>query len=86
MDRIFTVSNRLSNTGIVEFVRNLCAVSLEEIQQSTSSTTLTTIPRMYSLTKLVEISYYNMNRIRLEWSNIWAILGEHFNLVGCHAN
>ncbi len=41
---------------------------------------------MYSLTKLVEISYYNMARIRLEWSNIWAILGEHFNQVGCHQN
>lgn len=38
-------------------------------------------PRMFSLQKLVEISYYNMNRIRLEWSNMWAILGEHFNQV-----
>jgi hypothetical protein len=41
---------------------------------------------MYSLTKIVEISYYNMNRIRLEWSRIWAVLGEHFNKVGSHAN
>jgi len=36
---------------------------------------------MFSLQKLVEISYYNMNRIRLEWSNLWDILGEHFNQV-----
>lgn len=36
---------------------------------------------MFSLQKLVEISYYNMGRIRLEWSNIWLILGEHFNQV-----
>jgi brefeldin A-inhibited guanine nucleotide-exchange protein len=36
---------------------------------------------MVSLQKLVEISYYNMGRIRLEWSNIWQILGEHFNQV-----
>lgn len=41
---------------------------------------------MFSLQKLVEISYYNMSRIRVEWSNIWAILGEHFNMVGCHSN
>jgi brefeldin A-inhibited guanine nucleotide-exchange protein len=41
---------------------------------------------MFSLQKLVEISYYNMGRIRLEWSNIWAILGEHFNQVCCHNN
>lgn len=36
---------------------------------------------MFSLQKLVEISYYNMDRIRLEWSGIWQILGEHFNQV-----
>ena len=59
---------------------------MEEIQQSTSSSVLSSVPRMYSLTKLVEISYYNMARIRIEWSNIWAILGDHFNVVGCHAN
>lgn len=41
---------------------------------------------MYSLQKLVEISYYNMNRIRMEWSNIWAILGEYYNKVGCQSN
>lgn len=38
---------------------------------------------MYCLQKIVEISYYNMNRIRLEWSRIWGILGEHFNKVCC---
>lgn len=27
-----------------------------------------------------------MTRIRLEWSNLWDILGEHFNLVCCHNN
>ena len=27
-----------------------------------------------------------MNRIRLEWSNLWDILGEHFNQVCCHNN
>ena len=32
-------------------------------------------PRMFSLTKLVEISYYNMGRIRLQWSRIWQVLG-----------
>lgn len=41
---------------------------------------------MYCLQRLVEISFYNMNRIRVEWVNIWTILGEHFNQVGCHVN
>ena len=38
-------------------------------------------PRMFSLLKVVEISYYNMGRIRLQWSRIWQIVGEHFNKV-----
>lgn len=38
-------------------------------------------PRMFSLQKIVEISYYNMNRIRLQWSRIWQVIGDHFNKV-----
>ena len=41
-------------------------------------------PRMFCLTKLVEISYYNMGRIRMQWSRIWQVLAIHFNLVGCN--
>ena len=52
-------------------------MSWEEIQSSGMSQH----PRLFSLQKLVEISYYNMNRIRLEWSSLWDILGEHFNQV-----
>ena len=65
-------------TAIVDFVQALCDVSWEEIQSSG----LSQHPRLFSLQKLVEISYYNMGRIRLEWSNLWDILGEHFNQVG----
>ena len=52
----------------------LGAISSEELANPTH-------PRMFSLQKIVEISYYNMNRIRLEWSRIWAVLGDHFNKV-----
>ena len=45
---------------------------------------MTSKPRMFCLNKLVEISYYNMERIRLEWSRIWQVLGNHFNIVGCN--
>jgi brefeldin A-inhibited guanine nucleotide-exchange protein len=41
---------------------------------------------MFSLQKIVEISYYNMGRIRLQWSRIWKVIGEHFNRVGCSPN
>lgn len=27
-----------------------------------------------------------MDRIRIEWSMIWSVLGNHFNVAGCSAN
>ena len=81
-DRIFTSTAELNGDSIVHFVRALSEVSWQEIQSSGQSDS----PRMYSLQKLVEISYYNMTRVRFEWSNIWQVLGEHFNNVGCHSN
>lgn len=79
VDRIFTGSIRLDGNAIVHFVKALCQVSSEELSNVSS-------PRMYSLQKIVEISYYNMSRIRLQWSRIWEVLGEHFNKVGCNPN
>ena len=58
----------------VDFVRWLCAVSMDELASTHQ-------PRMFSLQKIVEISYYNMNRIRLQWSRIWQVVGDHFNKV-----
>ena len=82
VDQIFTSTAQLSGDAIVHFVRALSEVSWQEIQSSGQSDS----PRTYSLQKLVEISYYNMTRVRFEWSNIWQILGDHFNEVGCHSN
>ncbi|XP_018409728.1 PREDICTED: brefeldin A-inhibited guanine nucleotide-exchange protein 1 isoform X1 [Nanorana parkeri] len=79
VDRIFTGSTRLDGNAIVDFVRWLCAVSMDELVS-------TTHPRMFSLQKIVEISYYNMGRIRLQWSRIWEVIGDHFNKVGCNPN
>ncbi|TFK55672.1 hypothetical protein OE88DRAFT_1652091 [Heliocybe sulcata] len=81
-DMIFSLSHYLSGTAIVDFVHALCDVSWDEIQSSGMSPR----PRLFSLQKLVEISYYNMNRIRLEWLSLWEILGQHFNQVCCHSN
>ncbi|TDL29195.1 Sec7-domain-containing protein [Rickenella mellea] len=81
-DMVFSLSHYLSGDAIVDFVKALSSVSWEEIQSSVASEH----PRLFSLQKLVEISYYNMNRIRLEWSHLWDILGEHFNQVCCHHN
>jgi brefeldin A-inhibited guanine nucleotide-exchange protein len=72
-DHVFSATPSLSGEAIVEFVQALCGVSWEEIQSSGMSES----PRLFSLQKLVEISYYNMGRIRMEWSRLWSILGEH---------
>ncbi|KAK2184722.1 hypothetical protein NP493_255g01035 [Ridgeia piscesae] len=79
VDRIFTCSVKLDGDAIVEFVKALCAVSMDELASLSH-------PRMFSLQKIVEISYYNMGRIRLQWSRIWQIIGDHFNKVGCNPN
>ncbi|KAL7016561.1 hypothetical protein ACKWTF_010064 [Chironomus riparius] len=78
VDRIFTGSIRLDGDAIVDFVKALCHVSLDELHGVQ--------PRMFSLQKIVEISYYNMGRIRLQWSRIWQVLGDYFNMVGINAN
>jgi brefeldin A-inhibited guanine nucleotide-exchange protein len=82
VDRIFTNTANLSGDAIVHFVRALAQVSWQEIQSSGQSDS----PRTYSLQKLVEISGYNMLRVRFEWTNIWQVLGQHFIDVGCHNN
>lgn len=56
-EQVFVNSIRLPSDVIVEFFAALCGVSAEELKQSP--------PRVFSLTKLVEISYYNMTRIRM---------------------
>ncbi|MPC12608.1 Brefeldin A-inhibited guanine nucleotide-exchange protein 1 [Portunus trituberculatus] len=78
VDRIFNCSPMLDGHAVIHFVMALCQVSLEELSAPT--------PRMFSLQKVVEICYYNMGRIRLEWSRMWEVLGEYFNKVGCNQN
>ena len=82
VDRIFTGSVRLDGDAIVDFVTALVSISQDELATPSH-------PRMYSLQKIVEIAYYNMGRIRLQWSRIWNVLGDYFNkvrLLFCIAN
>ncbi|KAI3787367.1 hypothetical protein L1987_41795 [Smallanthus sonchifolius] len=79
MNRIFTRSQKLNSEAIIDFVKALCKVSMEELR-STSE------PRVFSLTKIVEIAHYNMNRIRLVWTGIWNVLSNFFVTIGCSEN
>lgn len=75
-EQVFVNSVKLPSEAVVEFFTALCNVSAEELKQSP--------PRVFSLQKLVEISYYNMARIRLVWARIWSVLSNHFISAGSH--
>uniref|UniRef100_A0ACD5XJH9 Uncharacterized protein n=1 Tax=Avena sativa TaxID=4498 RepID=A0ACD5XJH9_AVESA len=79
MNRVFIRSQNLNSEGIIDFVKAICKVSMEELRSASD-------PRVFSLTKIVEITHYNMNRIRLVWSSIWHVLSEFFVTIGCSEN
>ncbi|KAI8388960.1 uncharacterized protein GWK60_E00627 [Nakaseomyces glabratus] len=82
MDNIFTKSAELSGNAIIDFIKALTEVSLEEIESSQYAST----PRMFSLQKMVDVCYYNMDRIKLEWSPVWAVMGNAFNRIATNPN
>ncbi|KAH3683136.1 hypothetical protein WICPIJ_005879 [Wickerhamomyces pijperi] len=82
IDKVYTQSAQLNGTAIIDFIRALTEVATEEIESSLDSAT----PRTFSLQKVVDVCYYNMGRIRLEWSPIWAVMGECFNDIGTKHN
>ncbi|XP_044961916.1 brefeldin A-inhibited guanine nucleotide-exchange protein 1-like [Hordeum vulgare subsp. vulgare] len=79
LNHIFAHSQRLNSDAIVAFVKALCKVSMTELQSPSD-------PRIFCLTKIVEIAHYNINRIRLVWSRIWKVLSEFFVSVGLLEN
>ncbi|KAM1836189.1 hypothetical protein ACFX14_018147 [Malus domestica] len=75
-EQVFVNSVQLPSDSVVEFFTALCGVSAEELKQTPA--------RVFSLQKLVEISYYNMARIRMVWARIWSVLANHFISAGSH--
>ncbi|XVE97802.1 hypothetical protein REPUB_Repub03eG0050400 [Reevesia pubescens] len=77
-EQVFVNSEKLPSDSVVEFFTALCGVSAEELKQAPA--------RVFSLQKLVEISYYNIARIRMVWARIWTVLANHFISAGSHAD
>ncbi|KHF97384.1 Brefeldin A-inhibited guanine nucleotide-exchange 1 [Gossypium arboreum] len=77
-EQVFVNSEKLPSNSIVEFFTALCGVSAEELKQSPA--------RIFSLQRAVEISYYNIARIRMVWARIWTVLANHFISAGSHAD
>lgn len=87
IDRIFTNSSSLNSEAIVDFVNHLRQVSEQELgfeKDSMRPKAGAGAPRVFSLQKIVEITYYNMGRIRITWSRIWQIMSGYFVKAGCH--
>lgn len=55
--QVYMTSSALDSDAIVSFVRCLVTISLDELRDAAA-------PRVFSLTKIVEISHVNMGRIR----------------------
>lgn len=53
MNRVFTRSQKLNSEAIIDFVKALCKVSMEELRSPSD-------PRVFSLTKIVEIAYVSL--------------------------
>eukprot|EP00889_Picochlorum_renovo_P003418 jgi/Picre1/30448/NNA_005812.t1 len=79
LTRFYLSSVKLSTESVIAFVKALCEVALEELDSAAA-------PRVFSLTQIVEIAHFNMNRIRIVWGRIWAELSDFFVKVGCHQN
>jgi brefeldin A-inhibited guanine nucleotide-exchange protein len=95
VDRLFSYSVHLTGASVRHFVKCLCEVSLLELSTSSSMNSLrgkdsasdSSTPRIFSLQKLVEVADYNMfSRSRVDWSNMWSLLAQHFAMVGLHSN
>ena len=76
---IFSKSTQLDQDSIIDFVKSLSEVSNEEISNKDNY-------RIFSLQKLVEVSDYNMGRIRIVWAKIWLIISDYFTIVGSNSN
>ena len=82
IDQVFAKSAKINGDAIFDFLAGLSEVAKEEIDSSGESKE----PRMFSLQKLVDVCYYNMGRIRVQWSALWVVLNETFSEFGCHSN
>ncbi|CAD8045987.1 unnamed protein product [Paramecium sonneborni] len=67
-EKVFMCSKDLDNQSIEEFIIQLCQLSKSEIYQK---------HRLYSLQKLVEVSDYNMERVKVIWNRLWSIVSNH---------
>lgn len=82
IDMIFSQSSDLNAHSVIDFIKALTEVSQKEIESSQESSQ----PRMFALQKMVDVCYYNMDRIRVEWKPMWEVMGEAFINIASNSN
>ena len=66
--------------AILNFVESLCKISENELKSFDP-------PKLLSLYKLIEVAFYNMKRIQIEWTKIWKLIENHFvNVISMKKN
>lgn len=78
VDAVFARSAALDGQNVVQFFRALCAVSNQELQPLAGAP-----PRVSSLRRLTESLFLNIDRIRLVWVKVWAVVSPHYVAAVC---
>ncbi|KAJ9063484.1 guanine nucleotide exchange protein for ADP-robosylation factor [Entomophthora muscae] len=89
LDKIFYSSPKLSGTGIVDLVSYLTLAATEDLADLPASFNCQQNPReiqMFFINRIVDVAFFNMSRIRVEWKALWTVLGPFFSRLGCHSN
>ncbi|EAY14851.1 Sec7 domain containing protein [Trichomonas vaginalis G3] len=74
IDELFTSTVSLDRESLVDFVRALCSVSKQELQEKPA--------RIYSLQKVSVVAHFNVKRPKFLWVAVWDIIGDYLNFVG----
>ena len=77
-DEIFALSAKLDRESILDFVGALCKIATAELEEDP--------PRLFSLLKLTDIAYFNMDRPMYLWKEIWGIIGRFLSYEGSSRN
>lgn len=73
-DILFTGSASLDRESIKDFVKSMCDTSRSELKEDP--------PRTYMLLKLADVAYFNMDRPKFIWKEIWEVMSEFIIEVG----
>eukprot|EP00892_Ulva_mutabilis_P008052 jgi/Ulvmu1/5619/UM023_0158.1 len=76
---VFARSAALDGQNVLHFFQSLCAVANQELEPLAGAP-----PRVTSLKRLTECLFLNMDRIRLVWGRLWAVVGPQFVSATCH--